>query len=102
MRARSPRVNLDSSRMAGRLSKEYPSSQSNPEAGGIMRHTPLGAALFLALSATPILAQGAQTANPIEGVTWHTASYMKFKPGMADEARKIIYEHFWPVDKEIG
>jgi hypothetical protein len=88
--------------MAGGLRKQYPSPQSDPEAGGIMRHTPLRAALLLALSATPILGQGAQTAKPIEGVTWYTASYVKFKPGMADEARKIIYEHFWPVDKEIG
>jgi hypothetical protein len=35
-------------------------------------------------------------------VAWYVASYAKFKAGMADEARKIIYEHPWPVDKEIG
>jgi hypothetical protein len=67
-----------------------------------MQRTALFAALFLALSATPALGQAAQPGTPIEGVTWYTVSYAKFKPGMADEARKIIYEHFWPVDKEIG
>lgn len=67
-----------------------------------MNHTPLLAALFLALPASSGLGQGAQPGNPIEGVTWYTVSYLKFKPGMAAEARKIIYEHFWPVDKEIG
>ena len=67
-----------------------------------MNRTPLLGALFLALFVTPGLAQGAQSPKSIEGVTWYTVSYTKFKPGMADEARKIIYEHFWPVDKEIG
>jgi len=67
-----------------------------------MRRTPLIAALFLGLSATPGLAQSAQSGNQIQDVTWYTVSYTKFKPGMADQARKIIYEHFWPVDKEIG
>ena len=67
-----------------------------------MNRTPLLAALFLALSATSGLGQGAQSGKPIEGVTWYTVSYTKFKPGMVDEARKIIYEHFWPVDREIG
>lgn len=67
-----------------------------------MQRSPLLAALFLAQSATLALGQAAQPGTPIEGVTWYTVSYTKFKPGMADEARKIIYEHFWPVDKEIG
>ena len=67
-----------------------------------MKRAPLLAALFLALSATPGFGQGAQPGKPIEGVTWYTVSHTKFKPGMVDEARKIIYEHFWPVDKEIG
>jgi hypothetical protein len=67
-----------------------------------MSRTALLAALFLALSATPVLSQGAQSGNQIQDVMWYTVSYTKFKPGMADQARKIIYEHFWPVDKEIG
>ncbi len=67
-----------------------------------MRRTPLLAALFLASATTPVFAQGAQPGTQIEGVTWYIVSYSKFKPGTADEARKIIYEHFWPVDKEIG
>lgn len=67
-----------------------------------MNRTPLLAVIFLALSAPPGLGQAAQPGKSIEGVTWYTVSYTKFRPGMADEARKIIYEHFWPVDKEIG
>jgi hypothetical protein len=67
-----------------------------------MQRSPLLAALFLALFTPPALGQAAQPGTPIEGVTWYTVEYAKFKPGMADEARKIIYEHFWPVDKEIG
>jgi hypothetical protein len=67
-----------------------------------MNRTPFLSALFLALSAAPGFGQGAQPAKSIEGVTWYTVSYTKFKPGTADEARKIIYEHFWPVDKEIS
>lgn len=67
-----------------------------------MNRAPLLAAVFLASSAIPSLGQSAQSGKPIEGVTWYTVSYTKFKSGMAEEARKIIYEHFWPVDKEIG
>ncbi len=67
-----------------------------------MKRTPLLVALLLALSAAQGRGQGAQPGKPMEGVTWYTVSYTKFKPGMADEARRIIYEHFWPVDKEIG
>jgi hypothetical protein len=67
-----------------------------------MKRTAFIAALFLALFPTAGFGQGAQPARPIEGVTWYAVSYTKFKPGMADEARRIIYDHFWPVDKEIG
>ncbi len=67
-----------------------------------MQRSPLVAMLFLALSATPALGQAAQPGRRIEGVAWYTVSYAKFKPGMAEEARKLIYDHFWPVDKEIG
>lgn len=67
-----------------------------------MNRIPLLAAVFLAVSATPGLGQGAQSGTPIQGVTWYSVSYTKFKPGMADQARKIIYESYWPVDKEIG
>lgn len=67
-----------------------------------MTRIALIAALFLALFPTAGFAQGAQPAGSMEVVTWYAVSYAKFKPGMADEARRIIYEHFWPVDKEIG
>lgn len=67
-----------------------------------MKQTPLFAALLLALSATPALSQGAPTTNSIDGVAWYTVSYIKFKPGMAEAARKIVYERFWPIDNEIG
>ncbi len=29
------------------------------------------------------------------------ALYVKYKPGVADAARQIISEHFWPVDHEL-
>ena len=67
-----------------------------------MKRTLLLAVLLLAVTATHTRAQGAQGAVQIEGVTWYMVSYAKFRFGMADEARRIIYEHFWPVDKEIG
>jgi hypothetical protein len=67
-----------------------------------MPRTPLFATLFLTLATAPALGQGTQVGRPIEGVTWYVVSYVKFRAGMADEARRIIYEHFWPVDKEIG
>lgn len=67
-----------------------------------MNRIPLLAAVFLGVTAMPGLGQGAQSGTPIQGVTWYSVSYTKFKPGMADPARKIIYESYWPVDKEIG
>lgn len=67
-----------------------------------MKRTPLLLGLLLSLCATTAQSQAAPTGKPIERVAWYTVSFTKFKPGMADEARKIIYEHFWPVDREIG
>ena len=58
--------------------------------------------LLLSLCATTAQSQATLAGKPIERVAWYTVSFMKFKPGMVDEARKIIYEHFWPVDREIG
>ena len=66
-----------------------------------MKRTAL-AVLCLAVTATSASAQGAQAPAPIEGVSWYLVSYAKFKSGMAEDARKIIYDHFWPVDREIG
>jgi hypothetical protein len=63
---------------------------------------PIYLGLLLSLSATAAVAQTAQAGRQIDGVAWYVVRYTKFKPGMADEARKLAYDHFWPVDKEIG
>jgi hypothetical protein len=53
------------------------------------------------LAPDPLAAQaGPAGAQP--ALTWYRAQYARFKPGMAEEARRIIYDHFWPVDREIG
>jgi hypothetical protein len=67
-----------------------------------MKRIPLLLGLLISLPATTVLAQDAPSGKQIEGVTWYRVEYTKFKPGMAEDARKIIYEHFWPVDREIG
>ena len=67
-----------------------------------MKRTSLLLGLLVSLCATTAHSQAAPTGKPIEHVAWYRVMYVKFKPGMADEARKIIYEHFWPVDREIG
>ena len=67
-----------------------------------MKRTSLLLGLLLSASGTTALSQAAPTGKPIEHVAWYQVMYVKFKPGMAEEARKIIYEHFWAVDREIG
>ena len=59
-------------------------------------------ALAVAVAAPRAIAQNASAANQNDGGTWYLARYAKFKPGMAPEAQRIIHEHFWPVDQEIG
>ena len=58
--------------------------------------------LALVLLVPSVSAQELPTAMMREDATYYVVSYTKFKPGMADEARKIIYDHFWPVDREMG
>ena len=58
------------------------------------------AALILLIP--PVLAQELPTAEKREGATYYVVLYTKFKHGKGDEAREIIYEHFWPTDKAIG
>lgn len=60
--------------------------------------------LALAAMANPATAQEMETTEPEmrEGVTYYSAWHVKFKPGMADEALELIYDHFWPIDKVIG
>lgn len=58
--------------------------------------------LTLALLAPSVSAQEMPTAEMREGATYYVVSYTKFKPGMAEEARELIYDHFWPVDQTIG
>ncbi len=47
-------------------------------------------------------AQELPKAAKYENVTWYEAVYIKFKPGKADDALKIIYDHFVPADKASG
>ncbi len=64
----------------------------------------LGLALSLSLSlgAATAHGQGLPTVKPGEHTSWYRIAYVKFKPGMAEEAQKLVYDHYWPVDKEIG
>ena len=47
--------------------------------------------------ASPVGAQDLPTATKYKNVKWYTVRYTKFKPGKADEAREIIYNHFWKI-----
>jgi hypothetical protein len=58
--------------------------------------------IALALVAATAHAQSMPTVKPGEHTSWYRIIYVKFKPGASDEARKLIYDHFWPIDKEIG
>lgn len=58
--------------------------------------------LAVVLLAPCAAAQEMPTAEMREGANYYIVTYTKFKPGMADEARELIYNHFWPVDKTIG
>jgi len=55
--------------------------------------------MFLGLS---VYAQEMSQATKREGVTYYAASYVKFKPGKADQGRKIIYDHYLTADQAIG
>jgi hypothetical protein len=67
-----------------------------------MRRIILISGLLVLALPSPVAAQGARSAESRDSVMWYRVEYAKFKPGTADEARRIIYEHFWPVDREIG
>lgn len=49
-----------------------------------------------------LTAQELPQAEKRENVQYYEALFVKFKPGMADQAWDAIYEHFINVDKEIG
>jgi hypothetical protein len=55
-----------------------------------MKRVLLLSTMLLTVAATSAAAQGAPASGQIEGVVWYVASYTKFKPGMAEEARKIV------------
>jgi hypothetical protein len=65
-------------------------------------HRTLVAALIISLSPAVVSAQTAPARAQSAPVLWYEANYARFKPGMADSARRIIYGHFLPVDQEIG
>jgi hypothetical protein len=58
--------------------------------------------LALSLFAAAAHGQNTPTIKPGEHTSWYRIIYVKFKPGAAEEAQKLIYDHFWPIDKEIG
>src|SRR5215469_18753511 len=56
---------------------------------------------FLAVALIALISlPSAQAAD--EKVAWYQVLSVKFKVGKADEAVKIIHEHFWKVDKTTG
>ncbi len=67
-----------------------------------MRKVPL--LLLALLMGLPLAGQSQElpTATRISGVDWYRANLTKFKPGTADEARQIIYEHFIKADQAVG
>jgi hypothetical protein len=62
-------------------------------------------ALLIGLIAVPLLAFTIQRpAQAAEGgqASWYEAVSFKFKTGKAEEALKIIHDHFHKVDKAVG
>lgn len=62
----------------------------------------LGVAFSLLLLALPLAAQELPKAEKRENVQYYEALFVKFKPGMEDQAWEAIYQHFINVDKKIG
>ena len=62
----------------------------------------LVAVVFAFLFLTTADAQELRKAKKLTNVKWYSVTYNKFKAGKVGEARKIIHEHFVPVDNKIG
>jgi plasmid stabilization system protein ParE len=61
--------------------------------------------LFLALLVVaPSTSSGQElpTAQRLTGGTWYRMTFARFKPGAADEALRIIYDHFIKADEASG
>jgi len=58
--------------------------------------------LALILLVPAVSAQELPKAEMRQDVDYYVVSYTKFKHGMGDEAMRLIYDHFWPIDKAIG
>lgn len=67
-----------------------------------MKRTAILLGLALSLCAPSAQSQGMPSVKPNERTSWYRIVYVKFKPGALEEAQKLIYDHFWPIDKEIG
>lgn len=67
-----------------------------------MKRTAILLGLALSLCAPAAHSQGLPSVKPNERTSWYRIVYVKFKPGALEEAQKLIYEHYWPIDKEIG
>ncbi len=57
---------------------------------------------FVFISLPNLTAQELPKATKYTDVTWYTVTYYKFKPGMADDALKLVYEYFVPAGKAAG
>lgn len=56
---------------------------------------------FIFMAAVKSQAQETVKAKKMEGHTWHQVVMVKFKPGMADSAAKIIDDHFMKAGMEM-
>jgi hypothetical protein len=59
-----------------------------------------------AVASKPTLVVVPSTADYCESITvesrhCYLVTYVKFKPGTAHEARRIMSEHFWPIDRAL-
>jgi len=59
-------------------------------------------ALAVLAAALPLAAQELPKAEKRENVQYYEAWFVKFKPGMENQAWDAIYQHFINVDKKIG
>ncbi|HMB89537.1 MAG TPA: hypothetical protein VKP65_01735 [Rhodothermales bacterium] len=58
--------------------------------------------LALLLTVPTVSAQELPIAEMREDVAYYAALYTRFKPGMEEEAKKMIDDEFWPMYKAAG
>jgi hypothetical protein len=67
-----------------------------------MRRIAILLGLALSLCAGSSHAQGMPWIKANERTSWYRITYVKYRSGALEEAQKLVYDHFWPIDKEIG